>query len=75
MATSNSGIRILVVDDDPDILFATAHTLKKENYEVLTANNGLQCLDKVVNSTPTVEQLPKLTPMLPILWLKNHNVR
>ncbi len=35
----NSDIRILVVDDDPDILFATARILKKEGYEVVRRRN------------------------------------
>lgn len=48
----NSDIRILVVDDDPDILFATARILKQEGFEVISANTGNQCLEKVDKEDP-----------------------
>lgn len=48
----NSDIRILVVDDDPDILFATVRILKKEDFEVIGADTGNQCLEKVENDHP-----------------------
>lgn len=65
MAKNNSDIRILVVDDDPDILFATTRTLKKENYEVLTANSGQQCLDKVEQEQPDLILLDVELPDIP----------
>lgn len=37
--------RILLVDDDSRNIFALSHVLKKEGYEVLTAENGNQALD------------------------------
>lgn len=48
----NSDIRILVVDDDPDILFATVRILKKEGFEVIHADNGNQSLEKVEKDHP-----------------------
>jgi DNA-binding response OmpR family regulator len=48
----NSDIRILVVDDDPDILFATVRIFKKEGYEVLGAETGNECLEKTVQKSP-----------------------
>jgi DNA-binding response OmpR family regulator len=48
----NSDIRILVVDDDPDILFATVRILKKEGYEVIGAETGNECLEKTVQEQP-----------------------
>ncbi|RJR17901.1 MAG: DNA-binding response regulator [Desulfobacteraceae bacterium] len=38
------GISILVVDDDPEILFATARVLQSAGYEVKKAETGEQCL-------------------------------
>ena len=40
--------KILIVDDDPDITFATALFLKKAQHEVLTASNradGMKAID------------------------------
>ena len=48
----NSDIQILVVDDDPDILFATVRILKKEGFEVINAYTGNQSLEKVENNHP-----------------------
>jgi DNA-binding response OmpR family regulator len=48
----NSDIRILVVDDEPDILFATVRILKKEGYEVLGAETGSECLEKTAQEHP-----------------------
>jgi len=39
--------RILVVDDDPNILRIIKHNLEKEGYTVLTAGSGEECLDKI----------------------------
>ena len=49
---NNNDIQILVVDDDPDILFATARILKKEGFEVIRAETGSQCLEMVENDHP-----------------------
>ncbi len=37
-------IRILVVDDDPNMLFSTSRTMKKGGYEVIEASTGNDCL-------------------------------
>ena len=49
---NNSDIQILVIDDDPDILFATVRILKKEGFKVIRAENGKQGLEKVENDHP-----------------------
>jgi len=48
----NSDIRILVVDDDPDILFATVRIIKKEGFEVIRAETGNQCMEEVEKNHP-----------------------
>jgi len=50
----NSDIRILVVDDDPDILFASVRILKKQGYEMLEAATGNECLEKVEHENPAL---------------------
>lgn len=39
--------RVLVVDDEPDILQSTSFLLKKMGHEVLTARDGRECLEKL----------------------------
>lgn len=43
--------RIMVVDDEPDICKALDFLLRKEGYEVITANSGEEALEKLQNTT------------------------
>ncbi|MBU4346657.1 MAG: response regulator [Candidatus Omnitrophica bacterium] len=43
--------RILLVDDDPDILDVLEISLSEENYEILKANDGEEAL-RIINSQP-----------------------
>ncbi len=61
-AMDNSDIRVLVVDDDPDILFATMRILKKEGYEVAGAETGAECLEKAVDELPDLILLDVVLP-------------
>lgn len=44
--------RLLVVDDEPDLLRAVALTLRAEGYEVVTARNGAEAIVRVAESVP-----------------------
>jgi CheY-like chemotaxis protein len=48
----NSDIRILVVDDAPDILCATVRVFRKEGFDVISADTGAQCLERVEKDHP-----------------------
>ena len=39
-------IKILLVDDEPDILEIVGYNLSNEGYQVLTAENGLEAVKK-----------------------------
>ena len=39
---NNSDIKILLVDDEPDILEIVSYNLKKEGYKIYTAHNGVE---------------------------------
>lgn len=39
--------RIMIVDDDPDILLSLRLIFEKENYEVVTMDNGWKCLTEL----------------------------
>ena len=61
----NETISILVVDDDPDILLATATLLRSVGYFVLVARSGSACLRAVRESDPDLilleVQLPDIS--------------
>ncbi|MBU1006619.1 MAG: response regulator [Candidatus Omnitrophica bacterium] len=56
--------KILIVDDDPDILDVLKITLEAEGYEVAEANNGKEALDIIKKITPdlliTDFKMPKM---------------
>ena len=39
--------KIMIVDDDPDILLSLRMILEAEKYEVVTVDNGLKCLTEL----------------------------
>lgn len=53
---------ILLVDDEQDILEIVSYNLRKEGYEVLTAKNGIEGLEKAKKHMP---QLIVLDVMMP----------
>ena len=58
----NSTIKILLVDDEPDILEFMEYNLKKEGYQVLLAGNGKEAVDIAKREKP---QLVILDIMMP----------
>ncbi len=50
----NQGLRILVVDDEVDILEFVGYNLRREGYEVLTANNGLLAIELAEKHHPSL---------------------
>jgi len=39
--------RIMIVDDEPDVVHSLKTILEKEQYDVITASNGFECLKKI----------------------------
>jgi DNA-binding NarL/FixJ family response regulator len=58
----NQTINILVVDDDPDVLFATARIVKSAGYNVVTAATGTECLEKAKKTMPDLILLDVMLP-------------
>lgn len=54
--------KILLVDDDPDILDLIEYNLKKENFEVETAQNGKEALIKAKANHPDLILLDVMMP-------------
>ncbi len=59
---NNSDVKILLVDDEPDILEIVGYNLSNEGYEVITAENGYEGVKKAKKEQP---QLIILDVMMP----------
>jgi CheY-like chemotaxis protein len=55
---------ILVVDDDPSILALVAEILQDEGYEVATARNGAEALERVAETVPAVLVTDLMMPVM-----------
>lgn len=60
----NKLIKILVVDDDDNILFAFKEVFKKEGYTTITASNGLDALNRIETESPTIVFMDITMPLL-----------
>jgi DNA-binding response OmpR family regulator len=58
----NAVPRVLVVDDDPDILDAICTVLSTQPYVVETARDGVECLESVRATVPDLILLDLLMP-------------
>jgi len=57
--------KILVVDDDPDIIEAITSVLEGiEEYDVRTARDGLECMQKIKEEIPDMVILDLLMPRM-----------
>lgn len=56
------GIKILLVDDEPDILEIVAYNLKNEGYQIFTASNGYQALEAAKKIVPDLILLDIMMP-------------
>jgi DNA-binding response OmpR family regulator len=59
-----SGEKILLVDDDPDIQDAMRVVLESEGYQVVSAQDGKECLKKLVDEEPDLMILDLLMPIM-----------
>jgi DNA-binding response OmpR family regulator len=56
--------RVLVVDDDPDILDALSEILEVEGYEVQRARNGREALQRLERGLPDLVLLDLMMPVM-----------
>jgi two-component system alkaline phosphatase synthesis response regulator PhoP len=57
-----SDVKILLVDDDPDILEILTYNLQKEGYQVVTAENGIKAVKKARKEKPDLIVLDVMMP-------------
>lgn len=56
--------KILIVDDEPDVVSALSIRLKAAGYEVISAKDGLEALDKARKESPDLILLDIMLPKL-----------
>lgn len=56
--------KILVVDDEPDVVALLERTLKSEGFDVITAYDGIAALDLVSTERPDLIILDIMMPMM-----------
>jgi DNA-binding response OmpR family regulator len=54
--------KILIVDDEPNIVMSLEYTFKKNNFEVFIARDGQEALDILKNALPDVVILDVMMP-------------
>ncbi|WP_445757934.1 response regulator transcription factor [Polaribacter sp.] len=59
---NNNDIKILLVDDEPDILEIVGYNLKSEGYKVFTAENGVEALKSAKKNIPHLILLDIMMP-------------
>lgn len=57
-------MKMLLVDDEPDILELLQYNLKKEGYEILTAANGVEALEIAKKELPDIIILDIMMPLM-----------
>lgn len=56
--------KILIVDDEPNIVMSLEYTFKKNNLEVFIARDGQEALDILKNNVPDVIVLDIMMPLV-----------
>ncbi|HEX75466.1 MAG TPA: response regulator [Dehalococcoidia bacterium] len=59
-----TGKKVLVVDDDPDILDVITMILESQSYQVVVAHDGIECLDRLSAEKPDLVILDLLMPKM-----------
>jgi len=57
-----ASVKILLVDDEPDILEIVGYNLKNEGYQIFTANNGLEAINMAKKIKPHLILLDVMMP-------------
>ncbi|MEZ4841426.1 MAG: response regulator transcription factor [Flavobacteriaceae bacterium] len=58
----NKDIKILLVDDEPDILEIVGYNLENEGYQIFTASNGVEAVEKASEIKPHLILLDVMMP-------------
>jgi CheY-like chemotaxis protein len=59
-----TGPSVLVVDDEPQVVWVLQFSLEYEGYETYTANNGVEALDRIAEHHPQLMVLDVMMPRM-----------
>src|SRR4030043_454849 len=59
---TNMSAKILIVDDEPNVLRMVSYTLHAEGYEIVTAQNGAEAITKAKTEAPDLILLDVMLP-------------
>ena len=62
MPMKKKDIKILLVDDEPDILEIVSYNLRNEGYQIFTASNGIEAVKTAKKITPHLILLDVMMP-------------
>jgi len=54
--------KIMIVDDEPDVLISLKAVLEQKNYEVIVVDNGIECIEKIENGFKGVVLMDLMMP-------------
>lgn len=66
--------RIMVVDDDPDIVMLIKYQLETEGYQVISAFDGLEALNRIAEQKPDLIVLDIMMPKVDG-WVVCHSIK
>ena len=56
--------KVMIVDDEPDILISLKTVFERQNYEVITVSNGAECLDEIEKGFKGVILMDLMMPVM-----------
>jgi CheY-like chemotaxis protein len=56
--------KVMIVDDEPDILLSLKTVFERQNYEVVTVSNGAECLDEIEKGFKGVILMDLMMPVM-----------
>ena len=56
--------RVMIVDDEPDVLLSLKAVLQKQNFDVTTVSNGAECLEQLEKGFKGVVLMDLMMPIM-----------
>jgi len=56
--------RVMIVDDEPDVLISLRTVLERQNYDVVTVTNGAECLKEIEKGFKGVILMDLMMPVM-----------
>lgn len=56
--------RVMIVDDEPDVLLSLKTVFQRQNYDVITVSNGAECLDELEKGFKGIVLMDLMMPIM-----------